>query len=161
MLWPSHAHVHSWNGDLLCQCTSNSRFLFIGRGSSILRHTTRLTDYRLLSSVSPLVLLPSPHSRPPLTNSSSIYFSLFSSPWFLCSCLSVVCFLWLSVETSHSPHTFPALRTYISEHIHPLTQFKCGLSVHHLSLECVLLVVYHFPKTTQQQLLTAEPVFSL
>lgn len=77
------------NGDLLCQCTSNSRFLFIDLESSILRHTTRLTDYRLLSSVSPLSLLPFP--------------SVVSPPLFLYSSLSSL--LFFSV-TLHSSKTF-------------------------------------------------------
>lgn len=54
----AHTHTHAWIRDLLCQCTSNSGFLFIGWESSILGLTT--TDYRLLSSVSPLFLLPFP-----------------------------------------------------------------------------------------------------
>lgn len=77
MLWPSHAHVHAWIGDLLCQCSGNSRFLFIGGGSSILRHTTRLTDYRPLSSVAPPSFAPLPHSHHPMANSSPFYFSTF------------------------------------------------------------------------------------
>lgn len=58
----THTHTHAWIRDLLCQCTSNSGFLFIGWESSILRLTT--TDYRLLSSVSPLFLLPFPSVVP-------------------------------------------------------------------------------------------------
>lgn len=58
----AHTHTHAWIRDLLCQCTSNSGFLFIGWESSILRLTT--TDYRLLSSVSPLFLLPFPSVVP-------------------------------------------------------------------------------------------------
>lgn len=58
----AHTHTHAWIRDLLCQCTSNSGFLFIGWESSILRLTT--TDYRLLSSVSPLFLPPFPSVVP-------------------------------------------------------------------------------------------------
>lgn len=147
MLWPSHAHVHAWIGDLLCQCSSNSRFLFIGGGSSILRHTTRLTDYRPLSSVAPPSFAPLPHSHHPTTNSSPFYFSTFLKhpPHFFNLYPNVVIFWGLFSETD----TF-GLTTHVQIHSTSFSFATAHIFTSRLSLECILLVVRHIQRTTQQ-----------
>lgn len=120
MLWPSHAHVHAWIGDLLCQCSGNSRFLFIGGGSSILRHTTRRTDYRPLSSVAPPSFAPLPHSHHPMTNSSPFYFSTFLKhppPPVFFFFLTYILMLLLKRTHLDSLHMF--------RYIHPLSLLHC------------------------------------
>ena len=167
----AHTHVHAWIGDLLCQCTSNSRFLFIGWESSILRHTTRRTDYRLLSSVSPLVLLPFPTVVPlciyfPLSFLLSLSLSLSLCFFFLL--LAVVLPLLLNAEPQQPPDHFQthlASYTLRSVLMWPLylmlvtlvcpvgSRLICGSQTR-------ILLSGQSQRATQQQLMKCEPIVS-
>lgn len=89
---------------MLCQCSSNSRFLFIGWETSILRHTTRRTDYRLLSSVSPLSMLPF-SSCSPLPHSILLFYFRFS---ILSSLLHLHTYNF--IECVNFPNTLPNIQ---------------------------------------------------